>query len=483
MSRAQGGLAAPDQSATVTLLRGSAGLYRLPVYVACTLLTVLTNYVLGKELRWDTLDYHLYAGFIAVHDRFAHDYFGAGPGSYFNPYAYVPFYLLVTAGVPALAIASLLAVVHSTVLWLTYELALCACPSHDRRTCIAAGLWSVALAFLNPVLIEQIGSSYADITTAALVLCGWLLLAHAVRNPRPWLTACAGLLLGTATALKLTNSVHAVAACALIMVMPRPRDALHCSLYYAGALALAFVAVAGPWAFQLEQHFCNPFFPLLNNVFRSPEFTSAPLRHFRFIPGSLLEGLWRPFALADPVPMVQVEQSAPDLRYALLLLLLAAIAARWLWRRWRKTPEQTAPAEPQPGARVLAGLALGLGLDWALWLTASGNGRYFLPAANVAAVVLVTLIVRAFAQQVRLRRYLLVIAVTAQAIGIYMGSEYRWNPGSWSGPWFEVRVPPPLARDPSLYFVLGTQSNSYVAPFLAADSSTSRAYIRCHNTE
>ena len=49
-------------------------------------------------MAWDTLNYHLYAGFSAVNDRFAQDYFAAGPPSYFNPYAYVPFYALVSIG-------------------------------------------------------------------------------------------------------------------------------------------------------------------------------------------------------------------------------------------------------------------------------------------------------------------------------------------------------------------------------------------------
>ena len=43
--------------------------------------------------------------------------------------------------------------------------------------------------------------------------------------------------------------------------------------------------------------FGNPFFPFLNNIFRSPEFTTEPLRHFRFIPSSVAEALWRPFEI------------------------------------------------------------------------------------------------------------------------------------------------------------------------------------------
>ena len=92
-----------------------AALRRLPVYVACTLLALVTNYLLGKDMAWDTQNYQFYAGFSAVNDRFAQDYFAAGPPSYFNPYAYVPFYALVRAGLSPLEISSALAVAHSVI--------------------------------------------------------------------------------------------------------------------------------------------------------------------------------------------------------------------------------------------------------------------------------------------------------------------------------------------------------------------------------
>src|ERR1700722_8337234 len=87
--------------------------YRLPVYVACTILALFTNYLLGKDMPSDTLSYHLYAGFSAVHDRFAQDYFPAGPQTYFNPYIYVPLYYLVSSGLSSLEISSTLAALHS----------------------------------------------------------------------------------------------------------------------------------------------------------------------------------------------------------------------------------------------------------------------------------------------------------------------------------------------------------------------------------
>src|SRR5271170_66791 len=212
--------AAPPHSSPLAEVSVPVVSYRLPVYIACTGLALLSNYLLGKDMPWDLLNYHLYAGFSAVHDRFAQDYFAGGPQSYFNPYAYVPFYGLVSAGLPALAIGSVLAVVHSIILWLTFQLAISVCPSHDPRKRVTMGIFAIALAFVNPILMQQIGSSFADITTAEFVLAGWLLLAGAVRTPSAARCVGAGLLLGFATALKLPNAVHAIAGTALLILLP-----------------------------------------------------------------------------------------------------------------------------------------------------------------------------------------------------------------------------------------------------------------------
>jgi hypothetical protein len=445
---------------------------RVPVYIGCVVLSLACNYLLGRDSSWDTLHYHLYAGFAALHDRFSQDYFAAGPGAYFNPYVYVPFYALVSAGFPALLISSILAVLQSTVLWLTYELALCVCPAKEERTRVTFGVLAVALAFLNPILIGQLGSSFADILTCVPVLAGWLLLATAVRAPAMARVIGAGLLLGTATALKLTNSVHALAACAVVAMIPLPsRTLLKHGVAYGGALALSFALVAAPWAERLQKAFGNPFFPLMNGAFRSPDITTGSLVHYRFIPASLGEALWRPFAMLDAAPMVHVEVSAPDLRYAALIVLVAMLTARWLYRQLRRSP---GPATQLPAAdasaRVLAALGCGVGVDWVLWLRASGNSRYFLPMACVAAVILVALLFRALAGHPKLRNYTLLGILGLQTVGVCMGAEYRWSPVAWGGGWFDVEVPAPLASEPNLFLTIGVQSNSFVAPYLARGS-------------
>jgi len=443
---------------------------RFWVYLSCVVLAVLASYGLGKELLWDTMDYHVYAGFSALHDRFGLDYFAAGPQGYFNPYAYVPFYLLLRSKLTVLEDASVLAALQSVILWLTFELALLVAPRDQPRTGLAVAILAAVFAFANPILINELGSSYADITTAEIALAGWLVLAGAIRSPSGMRVLCAALLLGVASALKLTNAVHAVSAAALLLFIPEGwRGRLRYAVLFAAGGVVAFALVSAPWSFRLEQHFGNPFFPLLNGLFRSPEFTIASIQSYRFIPSSLGSALLRPFAMIAPVSLVDVEWAAPDSRYALLLVLLLVVLLHQIWRRRRRGNSFSPPHEGDLTTRVLVALACAFILDWALWLTASGNGRYLIPMACVAAVLDIALIFRATAGRGRIRNYLLVAILGVQFFQLYAGTEYR-AALPWTRHWFSVSLPTDLASQPNLYFTIGTQTNSFILADLPAGS-------------
>lgn len=444
---------------------------RFRIYVACTLLAVIASYLLGKEMMWDNLDYHFYAGFSALHDRFGRDYFAAGVQSYLNPYIYAPFYALARSGLPALWVASVLAVVQSGILWLTYELAIAVSPCESSRARIVAGACAVLLAATNPILIDQFGSSYADVTTSEIVLAGWLLLIYALQRPTAWRVIWAGLLLGAASGLKLTNSVHALSACALLFFLPVPwRRKGRLALGFIAASAASFAAVVVPWAIRLEQHFGNPFFPLLNNVFRSPQFPAVPLVDFRFVPSSLAAALWRPFAITLPVTFVDDEYSSPDLRYALLLVLAVVWALLWGWRQFHRRAESSMTPGRGSANRALVALASAFLVDWVLWLRISGNGRYFLAMACVAGVLGIMLAFRILAPQPRFLGILLAVVFAVQGVQLAFGTGYRTSVPWDGGSWFEVSTPPALKSSPDLYFMIGEESESFIAPFLAKGS-------------
>jgi hypothetical protein len=445
--------------------------YRIPVYIACTVLALVTNYLLGKDMAWDTLNYHLYLGYSALNDRFGQDYFAAGSLAYLNPYAYLPFYAMVRAGLPALLICSIFATVHSIILWLIFELGVLVCPSKDGHTRLLAGITAVVLAFMNPILMQQIGSCFADITTAELALAGWLLLASAVRVPRISRILCAGLILGAASALKLSNALPAVSAFAMVIMLPLNwRGKVRHGSLYGISLGVGFAAVAAPWSYRLFKVFGNPMFPMFNNIVRSPEFTTESMTNYRFVPESIADALWRPFAMIDPTPMVHEELSVPDPRYAVLVVLAILFIARWAWRRFGPASASSNKSQPNGSSRALAALGCALTLYWILWLHVSGNSRYVLTMACVAAAVIVGMLFRLFESRPKIRNYILFAILTTQAVQLYMGAEYRWDSAPWGGPWFDVSIPERLKIEQNLYLLMGVESNSFVAPFLSKDS-------------
>lgn len=444
---------------------------RLVIYCACAAAAVIANYLLGKDMMWDTLDYHLYAGFSALHDRFSQDYFAAGPQSYFNPYVYVPFYLLARSGMSALVAASILAIAQSGLLWLTYEIATVIVASETPGKRIAIGVCAVAWAFANPIVIAELGSSYSDITTAELVLAGWLLLVRAIGSPRAAFIVAAGLLLGAVSALKVTNAVHAVSASCLLLFLPVTwRARVRWAAVFGLALGLGFLLVALPWGIELQRHFGNPVFPLLNGIFRSPQYTTGSTLDYRFVPDSLANALWRPFAIAAPMGMIDSEYPSPDVRYAVLLILALLVVLRWAGLLSGTARLALSSVLPPTRRRMLAALGCGFLVDWILWLAGSGNGRYFIAMACIAAVLVVVLTFGLFGAHPRLRNCLLGALLGVQAVQLALGAGYRVHVPWDGGPWFEVSIPKSLAARPTLYFLFGNPSNAFLAPFLASGS-------------
>ena len=129
----------------------------------------------GKDINWDQRNYHYYAGLSAVGGTIEQDFMAASVQGHLQPYAYVPFYFLVTSGLDDKVIVALLALLVAPALWACWELGgRFAAKPHVNFS--SGGAWfGAALAALAPIFLTQIGTSFADSTTAGLVL--WALVA------------------------------------------------------------------------------------------------------------------------------------------------------------------------------------------------------------------------------------------------------------------------------------------------------------------
>lgn len=441
-------------------------------YAAMMLCALAAALYMGQDMNWDMLNYHVYAGYSAVEGRLGIDYFAAGSQSYLNPYSHVPFYLMLKHGFAPQAIVAALALVHALTLLLVYETAIVLNRRPNGEVAwFAVGL-AVLFALFNPVFLLELGNTFSEISTGILVLAGWYILVCRFDRLRPAPIALAGLLIGVAIALKLTNILFSVTALPLLlMAAPDWKARVRAvGIFALGGLAGVLLA-GGWWAWQLWEMFGNPFFPMFNHLFHSPAMTDGVLKHYRFVPDTVGAFLVRPFEIALPRKNVHVENTAPDLRYAALLLLLALGALKYLLsrasvKRWPASD----PFPPFQGQRALAALGAALCLAWVAWLSSSGNGRYFLPMGSIAAVVLASLIAR-ISDRWRYLAYGVLTLAVVQVVTVSWATELRWLPVKWGEHWFELDIPEPLRQQPFLHVHTSEQSASFLLPFLAPGSS------------
>jgi hypothetical protein len=444
---------------------------RLLAYTVIVLGGVATALILGKDFNWDSLSYHLYAGYSVAENRLHLDYFASSAQSYLNPYTHLPFYLMVKSGLDPKLIVAALASFHVLNLLIVYEIAVLLNRRQGGQVAWLAVVLAVFLAFCNAIFFTELGSTFNEITTSVPVLAGWYLLIRDFDTPRRSRLALAGLLIGIGVALKLTNLFYSVTVLPLLLLAPTSwKERAQAVLIVAVAGLLGLLLAGGWWGWQLWEKFGNPLFPMFNQYFHSPDFTASPFKHYRFLHESGLELLLKPFAVIEPLRGVYVETVAPDIRYAALFVLLCLFGLKYaplgLAREWLRRD----PAPQFQANRALLALTASFVLTWAIWAYSSGNGRYFFPMTCIAAVLLASLFFR-FSGAWRFLVYGGGALVLVQAGLTLSTSDHRWGATPWTKEWFEIDVPAELQQQPSLYLHLNLQPAAFLMPYLPKESS------------
>jgi hypothetical protein len=396
----------------------------------------------GKDLSWDLLNYHYYAPFQLLEGRLQQDFFAASAQSYLNPLGYLPFYLLVAAGVHSVAVSVALAAAHSLGIALLYLIAWRVFGHLPPRERLGLACLATALGAASAVYWATVGTSFLDPLLVVPMLAGLLL----VLERRHF--AAAGFLFGAAAALKYSNAIFALAALAFVLTSRRA------FLAYAAGGAAAVALLAGPWLVLMGREFGNPLFPLANAWFQSPH---APVigPGERFAPQDLLAALAFPFRMALLDRSLYAETFAPDLRPA--ALVLAALVL---------------PFFPRKGSfgdferRLLVFFAIAA----LAWLVTSANARYGMLVLLLAGVVLARLVERLLPLGVA--RATLGVLLLVQLAMIVIAAPPRWFVAEpWTRHWLPYEAPARARSEPALYLSLETLPMAVLAPFVHPASS------------
>jgi hypothetical protein len=178
----------------------------------------------GQDLNFDLITYHYYLGYSAFVSRFQLDFLAAGFYGYQSPVPYMFLYWLDNIGVSPIIIAALHAAFHALNLVFLYLLTelLVGKPATSRKYATVILLW--LLGVIAPIYWTLVGSSFADLSTSALVLGGLWLTAHTIAKERPlsgagwaWI-ATGGILMGAAMGARVHNAIYVAGfVCALIL--------------------------------------------------------------------------------------------------------------------------------------------------------------------------------------------------------------------------------------------------------------------------
>jgi hypothetical protein len=446
---------------------GRAGVPAWGVFAAAAAIAAIWSMHAGKDLSWDLLHYHYYAAHALFEGRLERDFFAASAQGYLNPVGFVPFYWMVSSGWHSVAVSTVLAAAHAANIALLYALAQRLFAHHEACNRAILSLLAAALGAASAVFWATVGTSFLEPMLTVPMLGGVLLLAGEGSAGMTGRVAWAGFLFGAAAALKYSNAMFALAAALLAVSLPAAGVAarMRALLAYAAGGAVGTALMGGATFAHLYREYGNPVFPLFNAWFRAPDFPPINIGAERFAPRSFEEAVFFPFRIVSPEGMTYAEISAPDLRFAALIALAAAVGAAALWRR--------AGGPGAPGG-TLTGLDLRLlaffALAYAAWLAASANGRY-----GMLVILLVGLLVARFADRllpVAGARGALLILLIAQVVACALISPMRWFMADlWSERWFPYQAPERAQREPALYLSVETQAMSVVVPLLHPQSS------------
>jgi hypothetical protein len=229
----------------------------------------------------------------------------------------------------------------------------------------------------------------------------------------------------------------------------------------AGA-AVAFLLVAGPWAFTLQRDFGNPLFPFYNAIFKSPYFPAVNFADARWQVTTLAGALNRPFDWAANVNFGPLEFPFRDLRFALFAILLLPALAVSL-RRGKSADPQAQPLF-NPAHRSL--LLWFFTLSYLLWLYMFDIMRYAVPLELLSSLAILALCDCLIANRGAAQRVFVVLALLGM---VWVRASELPRP-DWGSTWFETTIPRELRAAHALYVMPDSAPSAYLAPMLPADS-------------
>lgn len=402
---------------------------------------------LGLDVNWDLRNYHFYSVYALLHGRHDVDIAPGQMQTWFNPVGQIFNYLLIRKLNPFSASMIMAAVAGMNVACVYFLTRTSASSVMKPALAVLISTLAATGAFVSPMFLSEVGTSFNDTNTGLLILVALLLILRSGFEPAA--IAAAGFAIGLAVGIKLTAAIFAVGIAAAFLSLPEGRSAKTLAILV-GAAVLAYIPSGGLWNLYLWGKFGNPTFPLLNNIFHSPDFLPLSLTDDRFRPKTLSEAL--EFAPKWALMLYPTaELPFRDTRFLLLGILSFVAAPALLAGEDRK-----ALLFKPDHARFLGVFAIA---TFALWLKLYGIQRYIVPLEQIAVLLMLLVVDRLILK----RGAKIVSFAVATLFVVCTTSPTDWGRIPFGANWMQATFPESLASQSVLHIMVGSDPISYVA--------------------
>ncbi len=420
----------------------------------------LLSVMLGPDNYWDLRYYHLYAPWGYLHDRFLYDIGPAQEQGFLNPTADFLLYGLISSPLndSPRVVAFIMGAVHgiNAALLLVIVCWVIRPPDAVERLTLRAAAWLMGVSGAG--FVGLLGTSSNDLVCSLFVLgslASLLKIGARDSGRATWPGfAAAGLWVGLGLGLKYTAAFVApgLGVVALLRAL-RKRTLIGLVLFGLAATA-GFFIFAGHHLLTLWNAFRNPFFPYLNQIFRSPYFEPTEIWDPRFIPDSFWKLMTFPFYWAKTNDYVVSEPKFRDWRaaiaYVAIVVGVLALAVSCLRTgRWPR-----AALAQTPGLLLVFAFEIVSYFSWALEF---GYYRYAIPLEMLTGVIAMGALIWLFDD----RRLRMAAAVAVLALAASTTIYLDWGRRPYTDKYVDVQVPPLPPRslvliatwDPVAYFI------------------------------
>jgi hypothetical protein len=293
--------------------------------------------ILGQDVSWDLRNYHSYNPYMLLTGRFKYDVLPAQIQTFFNPLIDVPFFAAIYyLKLPSIIVGFVLGGFHGLNQWLvhliTYHSLNKVSETYKLILSIAAAITSI----FGAAFLSELGTSIGDSTTSIFVLGSlFFIINDLTKNNNLFYRniLLAGLLLGLATGLKLTNALYSISFLVAINFLPNSwAEKFRNIIVLISSIAVGFIFTIGYWMILMWTKFANPIFPFFNKIFQSPYIeTDVNLQDLRFLPRDIWQWLFYPFYFVQEQTLV-AELKFKESRFAIAYILIVAILGFILYR-------------------------------------------------------------------------------------------------------------------------------------------------------